>query len=141
VVAIVVFRKQISDLGLTKAGLDVTALESGVALLLIGLARGVANTTLSRGTAWLRLAGRCSYEIYLTHMFVVLGLMHPFRDLFGPRPHYAAAYFATYAVMLVLSVLFGYVVERWFSDPLNRVLRGARTERVARSPESVAVRR
>jgi hypothetical protein len=32
-------------------------------------------------------------------------------------------------------------VERWFSDPLNRVLRGARTERVARSPESVAVRR
>ena len=141
VVAIVVFRKQISDLGLTKAGLDVTALESGVALLLIGLARGVVNTTLSRGTAWLRLAGRCSYEIYLTHMFVVLGLMHPFRDLFGPRPHYAAAYFATYAVMLVLSVLFGYVVERWFSDPLNRVLRGARTERVARSPESVAVRR
>jgi peptidoglycan/LPS O-acetylase OafA/YrhL len=93
-VAIMVFRKQTSDLGLTKAGLDVTALEFGVALVLIGLARGVVNSTLSRGTAWLRLAGRCSYEIYLTHMFVVLGL-----------------------------------------------LRDARTERVARSPESVAAGR
>ena len=140
-VAIAVFRKQISDLGLTKAGLDVTALEFGVALVLIGLARGVVNATLPRGTAWLRLVGRCSYEIYLTHMFVVLGLMHLFRDLFGPGPADAAAYLTTYAIMLMLSVLFGYVVERWFSDPLNRVLRGARTERVARSPESVAVRR
>lgn len=136
-VAIVVFRKQTSELGLTKAGLDVTALELGVALVLIGLARGVVNATSSRGTAWLRLAGRCSYEIYLTHMFVVLALMHLFRDLFGPRPADSAAYFVTYAVMLVLSVLSGYVVERWFSDPLNRVLRDARTERVARSPEDL----
>jgi peptidoglycan/LPS O-acetylase OafA/YrhL len=122
-VTIVVFRKQTADLGLTKAGLDVTALELGVALVLTGLARGVGNATLSRGTAWLRLAGRCSYEIYLTHMFVVLGLMHPFRDLFGARPAASAAYLATYAIMLVLSILLGYVVERWFSDPLNKALR------------------
>jgi peptidoglycan/LPS O-acetylase OafA/YrhL len=125
-VTIVVFRQQILALGLPKAGLDVTALELGVALILIGLAGGVGNVTLSRGTAWLRLAGRCSYEIYLTHMFVVLGLMHLFTDLFGAGPADSAAYLAAYAIMLVLSVLLGYVVERWFSDPLNRVLRGVR---------------
>jgi peptidoglycan/LPS O-acetylase OafA/YrhL len=140
-VTIVVFRKQTSDLGLTKAGLDVTALELGVALVLIGLAHGVVNETLSRGTAWLRLAGRCSYEIYLTHMFVVLGLMHPFRDLFGARPAAPAAYLVTYAIMLVLSIFLGYVVERWFSDPLNRILRDDRIWRWRRSPESVVAHR
>lgn len=123
VVTIVVLRKQTAELGLTKAGLNVTALESGVALLLIGFARGVGNTALSRGTAWLRLAGRCSYEIYLTHMFVVLALMHPFKSLFGSRPAIAAVYLVTYAMMLALSILFGYVVERWLSAPLNRMLR------------------
>jgi peptidoglycan/LPS O-acetylase OafA/YrhL len=122
-ISIVVFRKQISDLGLTKAGLNVTALELGVSLVLIGLAHGVGNATVSRGTAWLRLAGRCSYEIYLTHMFVVLGLMHPFRGLFGAWPAASAAYLVTYGIMLVLSILLGYAVERWFSAPLNEALR------------------
>ena len=134
VISILVLRKQISDLGLTKAGLNVTALELGVSLILIGLARGVGNATVSRGTACLRLAGRCSYEIYLTHMFVVLGLMHPFRGLFGAQQAASAAYLVTYGIMLVLSILLGYVVERWFSNPLNEALRGNRTGCVARSP-------
>src|SRR5438445_8148547 len=33
------------------------------------------NRALSVGTGWLRAIGRQSYEIYLFHMFVVLGLM------------------------------------------------------------------
>jgi peptidoglycan/LPS O-acetylase OafA/YrhL len=127
-ISIVVFRKQISDLGLTKVGLNVTVLELGVSLVLVGLACGVGNALVSRGTAWLRLAGRCSYEIYLTHMFVVLGLMHPFRDLFGARPAASAAYLVTYGLMLVLSILLGYAVERWFSAPLNEALRENCTE-------------
>jgi peptidoglycan/LPS O-acetylase OafA/YrhL len=128
-ISIVVFRKQVSELGLTKMGLDVTALEMGVALMLLGLARGVGNTAPHRGTAWLRLAGRCSYEIYLTHMFVVLLLMHPFRGLFGAGPVASAAYGATYVVMFVLSILLGYAVQRWFSDPLNEALRGTYVRR------------
>lgn len=133
-VTIVVFREQTAWLGLTKAGLNVTALELGVALLLVGFARGVGNTVLSKGTAWLRLAGRCSYEIYLTHMFVVLGLMHPFKELFGSGPAIAAVYLVTYAMMLALSILLGYAVERWFSDPLNRILRDDRTGCVGGPP-------
>ena len=122
-ISIVIWRKQASDLGLMKVGLNITTLEVGVALMLPGLARGVGNAVLFKRTAWLQLAGRCSYEIYLTHMFVVLGLMHPFRGLFGAKPAVSAAYPATYAIMLVLSILLGYAVERWFSHPLNEALR------------------
>jgi peptidoglycan/LPS O-acetylase OafA/YrhL len=137
-IAIVVFRKQAADLGVMRAGLDITILEMGIALILMAVARGVGNATLSRGTALLQLAGRCSYEIYLTHMFVVLGLMHPFRRLFGAVPASSPAYPVTYAVMLVLSILLGYAVERFFTDPLNKALRDNYAGRVARLPESDA---
>jgi peptidoglycan/LPS O-acetylase OafA/YrhL len=137
-VAIVVFRTQATDLGVMRAGLDITILEMGIALILMAVARGVGDATLSRGTALLQLTGRCSYEIYLTHMFVVLGLMHPFRHLFGAAPAATSAYPVTYAIMLVLSVLLGYAVERFFSDPLNKALRGNYAGRVARLPESDA---
>ena len=136
--AIVVFRKQAADLGVMRAGLDITILEVGIALILMAVARGVGDATLSRGTALLQLVGRCSYEIYLTHMFVVLGLMHPFRHLFGATPTASSAYPVTYVIMLVLSVLLGYAVERFFSDPLNKALRGNYAGRVARLPESDA---
>jgi peptidoglycan/LPS O-acetylase OafA/YrhL len=56
-------------------------------------------------------------------MFVVVGLMHPFKALFGAAPANRAAYPMTYAVMLALSVLLGYLVARLFSEPLNRALR------------------
>jgi len=126
VMLIVVFRRQTVDLGLTKTGLNVTILEMGIALVLIGLAQGMGKSTLSRGTTLLQLAGRCSYEIYLVHMFVVVGLMHPFRALFGAAPHNAAIFLTSYATMLALSILFGYAVQRWFSEPFNKALRGNR---------------
>jgi peptidoglycan/LPS O-acetylase OafA/YrhL len=102
----------------------------------MALARGVADATLSRGTALLRLAGRCSYEIYLTHMFVVFGLIHLFRHLFGAAPAASWAYPVTYAIMLALSILLGYAVERLFSNPVNEALRDDRARRAARLPES-----
>jgi peptidoglycan/LPS O-acetylase OafA/YrhL len=130
--SVLVLRQQMSDLGLLKTGLDDTALDLGVSLILVGLAHGVGNAVSSRGTGWLRRIGRCSYEIYLVHMFVVLGLMHPFRSLFGAQPAGSAAYLATYGVMLILSILVGYVVERWLSEPLNKALRGNSTGRGVR---------
>ena len=126
VMLIVVFRRQTFALGLTEVGLNVTILEMGMALVLMALAQGVGNATLSRGTAVLQLAGRCSYEIYLVHMFVVLGLMHPFRALFGATPPNSAVYAITYGAMLAISVLLGYAVQRWFSEPLNKALRDNR---------------
>jgi peptidoglycan/LPS O-acetylase OafA/YrhL len=133
---IVVFRKQTFDLDLTKVGLNVTILAMGMALVLLALARGVGNAALSKGTGLLQLAGRCSYEIYLTHMFVVLGLMHPFKAMFGTAPPNRAAYAVTYAVMLALSVVLGYAVARLFSEPLNEALRDKFARVPSRSLES-----
>jgi peptidoglycan/LPS O-acetylase OafA/YrhL len=122
VLVLVVFRMQTFDPGLAKVGMDVTILELGVALVLYALANGVGNHTLSKGTALIQLAGRSSYEIYLTHMFVVLGLMHPFKALFGASPH-RSAYPIAYLIMLALSIVLGFAVSRWYSEPLNRKLR------------------
>ena len=63
--------------------------------------------------------GRHSYEIYLTHMFVVFAAF----DLFlkAGKPLLAVPLFFL-AVILVGSMLGG-VVARLYSEPLNRVLR------------------
>jgi peptidoglycan/LPS O-acetylase OafA/YrhL len=137
VMLIVVFREQTLDLGLTKLGLNVTILEMGVSLVLLALAGGVGNATLSKGTTLLQMTGRCSYEIYLTHMFVVLGLMHPFRALFDGMVPGRMAYASIYATMLALSVLLGYAVARWVSEPLNNMLRD-KYAAPARPPRAIA---
>jgi len=129
---IVVFRTQTFALGLTKVGLNVTILEMGVALVLYALANGVGNQVLSKGTGLIQLAGRSSYEIYLSHMFVVLALMHPFKTLFGESPH-GAAFPVAYVIMLALSIVLGFAVSRWYSEPLNQTLRRRSESAAARA--------
>lgn len=104
---------------LKRFGLDVSALEIGVAMMLLAFGRDVGNRSLSRHTTWLRTIGSSSYEIYLTHMLVVLGLMH-FVRVFGPGLRQLPLW---YAAMLALSVLLGHAVSRYFSEPVNRAMR------------------
>ncbi len=100
-----------------------TVLELGMALVLLAMGSGVGDSVFTRGTSLLRAIGRCSYETYLTHMFVILGAFMVFRAVFGDQAPYQAIYPVAYAVMLVLSVLLGHVVSRWYSEPANRALR------------------
>lgn len=106
--------------GLARFGLNVTALEIGVALMLVPLGKGIGNRAMARGTAWLRAIGRWSYEIYLFHMLAILGLMSWFKQ--GERSGFAIV--ATYVAMLLASIALGYLISRFFSEPLNRRLRG-----------------
>jgi peptidoglycan/LPS O-acetylase OafA/YrhL len=106
--------------GLASYGLNVSLLEIGVALMLIPLGKGIGNRVMSFGTSWLRALGRWSYEIYLFHMLPLLGLMAWFRQ--ADRPGYA--FVGTYVAMLLASVALGFLVFRFFSEPLNRKLRG-----------------
>ncbi|HEU5136476.1 MAG TPA: acyltransferase [Steroidobacteraceae bacterium] len=129
IVLIVVLRSLTFSLGLTRTGLNVTILELGVALVLYALANGVGHQALSKGTGLIQLAGRSSYEIYLTHMFVVFALMHPFKALFGASPH-GSAFPIAYVIMLAVSIALGFAVSRWYSEPLNQKLRSHRTSRV-----------
>jgi peptidoglycan/LPS O-acetylase OafA/YrhL len=116
---VLIFCNEDQHTGLSRFGLNVTALELGIALLLVALGSGVANAAWSRGTGWLRLIGRCSYEIYLFHMFVVLGLMNLFKLVNAAPSTIPVWYFA----MLSLSVFLGCVVSRFYSEPFNRLLR------------------
>ena len=63
------------------------------------------------GTAWLRSFGRLSYEVYLTHMFVVFGLLRFVRALGGDL----RLGFLWYLPATLLSWLLGWSVARWFS--------------------------
>lgn len=123
VALIIVFRKTTAALGLGANGLYVTVLEVGMALVLLAIASGVGEKFFSRGTSLLRTVGRCSYEVYLTHMFVVFGFFRAFEALYGKQVPSQAIYPLSHAIMLVLSVLLGYAVCRWFSEPANRALR------------------
>lgn len=110
-----------SHIGLGRLGLDVTALELGVALMVAAFGSGVGNATIAKGTGWLRAVGHCSYEIYLFHMPVVLGLIAIVR-----KSGFATRTFPEwYAAMLVGSVLLGSLVAQYYSEPLNRRIRSS----------------
>lgn len=75
----------------------------------------------SRGLDWLRSWGRLSYEIYLSHMFVVFAVVRIFR-LAGGDLHWG---FLWYLLALPLCWLLGLAVERWLSVPCERWLRAS----------------
>lgn len=117
-----IFRRQTFQLGLTDLGLNVTVLELGVALMLVGL-RGrsfTPETILRRATAPLRWFGRNSYEVYLTHMIVLL----PLAPLFAATGQPAEAAPFWFLGLLFLSGVVGDVVARFYSEPLNQAIRG-----------------
>ncbi|HJW73228.1 MAG TPA: acyltransferase [Geothrix sp.] len=72
-----------------------------------------------RGTGWLRSFGRLSYEIYLTHMFVVWPVIHAFKAM-GARPWYGILW---YVPVVALSWVLGWLVARMVSGPAERFLR------------------
>jgi peptidoglycan/LPS O-acetylase OafA/YrhL len=75
----------------------------------------------SRALDWLRSWGRLSYEIYLSHMFVVFAVVRIFR-LAGGDLRWG---FLWYLLALPLCWLLGLAVERWLSAPCERWLRAS----------------
>jgi peptidoglycan/LPS O-acetylase OafA/YrhL len=72
-----------------------------------------------RGLGWLRSWGRLSYEIYLSHMFVVFAVVRLFR-LSGADYRWGLLW---YLLALPSCWLLGAAVERWLSTPCERWLR------------------
>lgn len=71
------------------------------------------------GLEWLRSLGRLSYEVYLTHMFVVFGAVALFKAS-GGDTRYA---FVWYVPVLLLSWALGVVLAHLYSIPCDRLLR------------------
>ena len=111
-----------------RSGLDVTVLEISTAILLMGLAERkelhsnpllAALKTPLRPLQWL---GRYSYETYLSHSFVVIWLSQVFDA--GRFPFHSVL--GLYVVVICLSAAVGFLLSRYYSEPLNRKIR-ART--------------
>ena len=119
VVLIVIFRSTTAVATLHEKGLGVSVLEIGVALMLVPISQGVGREWPSRGTGLIRTIGRASYEIYLTHMLVILGLMPMIKS----QSPYGAAMVGWYGVLLLLSLVLGWVVYSLYSEPMNERLR------------------
>jgi len=95
---------------------------TGSALCLVLASHGLAMVENHRplpGFAWVRAWGRLSYEIYLTHMFVVFALVRLFKSSGGD----ASLGFLGYVAALPSCWLLGRMVERYVSMPSERWLR------------------
>jgi peptidoglycan/LPS O-acetylase OafA/YrhL len=118
---IVIFRSWQARLGLYKSGLDVPILGLGTALLVIAFQqRFEAKVTAGHWpTSPLRWFGRNSYEVYLTHMLVIwptVGIFYHTNQPLNSAPLWFIA--AT-----ILSGVLGYIVARFYSEPVNMVFR------------------
>lgn len=116
-----VFRGTTDRLQLTRVNLNVTVIELGTALMLIALQQRFEKkgAPAGRGTGFLRWFGRNSYEVYLTHMFVVwpiIWALYRFRQVMTLAP-------LCFLLGTVLAGLLGYAVAQSYSEPLNRELR------------------
>lgn len=100
-------------------------LHQGVMLLLTGstlallVALRSAPPRVPRAARWLCSWGRLSYEIYLSHMFVVFAIVGLYR-FSGAEPRSA---FLWYLPAFALSWGLGALVARWLSLPCERWLR------------------
>ena len=118
------FRAIAMWLGISANGLDVTVLAVGAALLILAIKRADVSSAgkswlSGRATSVIRWYGRNSYEVYLTHAFVVLWGVQLFRKLQVPM-NFAPLWFL--AILAVAGFL-GAAVAKWFSEPLNQSLR------------------
>ena len=90
--------------------------------LLVGMAAPSSTPRHVRGFGWLESWGRLSYEIYLTHMFVVFAAVRLWHVTGGaPR-----AGLWWYLPVLVLAWALGWLVACGISQPCERWLRGWR---------------
>ena len=103
--------------GLGKNGLNMTILAFGAALLIAFFAEREWHAP--KLLYPLLLAGKRSYEVYLTHEFIVILLFAGFMAL-GKPSHGIAALFA---ITITLAVIVGAFVARCYSEPLNQKLR------------------
>ena len=98
-------------------GLDMTIVAMGTCLVIVAAARSQWRSP--RLFAPILLLGRRSYEIYLTHMFIVFALLHIFlaagKALAGVPLYFLGT--------IVLAAFLGEIVARFYSEPMNRKLR------------------
>jgi len=111
------FAAQPANRALERAGLDMTILALGACMVIAAASSSDWNSpSILRPLAQL---GRRSYEVYLTHMFVVFAFFHLF--LLAGKPMIAVP--LLFLAVIVVSALLGEAVARFYSEPLNHMIR------------------
>jgi peptidoglycan/LPS O-acetylase OafA/YrhL len=113
----IVFSLRAEAWGLDRVGLNMTIVALGTCMI----ATTAAQTKWKSGRAlhpFLSL-GQRSYEVYLTHMFVVFALFRLFVLVGKPM----GAVLPLFIFVVIVAGLLGEVVARFYSEPLNRLIR------------------
>jgi peptidoglycan/LPS O-acetylase OafA/YrhL len=100
-----------------RAGLHMTILGIGTCMFIAATAQ--TQWKAPRILSPLLKLGQYSYEIYLTHVFVVFGLLSLFLKTGRPMSLVAVYFVGT----VLISGLLGAAVARLYSEPMNRLLR------------------
>jgi len=111
------FSIQTEKFALQRTGLDMTILAFGACMMIVAAAQtNWKSPLLFRPLLQL---GQRSYEIYLTHMFIVFVLFHFF--LAAGKPVHAIPFL--FLGVTIVAALLGEIVARVYSEPLNRMIR------------------
>ena len=100
-----------------RTGLDMSILALGTCLIIIAAAQ--TGWKSPRFLRPLLNLGKNSYEIYLTHMFVVFAMFFLFVALGKPM----GAVAVLFLTVIVISAVCGDWVAHYFSEPMNRSIR------------------
>ncbi len=111
------FTRTPAALLLYRGGLDMSVVAIGACMLIVPAAQTAWKAPLP--AAPLLWIGRSSYEIYLTHMFLVLGWFAMFHHLGDPL----GWAWPSFAVVITTAAPLGALVARVYSEPLNATLR------------------
>jgi len=103
--------------GLGRNGLNMTLLALGTCLVITAAAQSSWRSPAILRP--LRMLGQHSYEIYLSHMFVVLALFGVFLRLGKPLHDVPLLFIAA----IVCAGLLGWLVSAIYSEPMNRWIR------------------
>jgi peptidoglycan/LPS O-acetylase OafA/YrhL len=127
IILILAFSEQADAWGLTHSGLDMTVLAIGSCMVIAA----AAQTRWQAPRFFLPLVslGRRSYEVYLTHMFVVFALY----ALFKSEASTSGAVAMLFVCAILASGLLGGFVSRFYSEPMNRLIR----QRLGDGPEKL----
>jgi peptidoglycan/LPS O-acetylase OafA/YrhL len=116
-ILILSFSIRVGIWGLARAGLNMTILAIGTCMVIATVAQ--ANWRSPRFMSSLLNLGRRSYEVYLTHMFVVFGLFRLF--VLAGKPMGTVP--VLFLVVFLIAGLLGGVVARFYSEPMNQFIR------------------
>ena len=111
------FSMRVQSWGLGRNGLDMSILAAGTCMIIIAAAQ--TRWRSPRVVSPMLNLGERSYEIYLTHMFVVFALFQLF--LAAGKPMKAVP--VLFAAAILISGFLGAVVAKFYSEPMNRMLR------------------